>query len=243
VEVHIDHGNHDLPISGSFVDDETASIRYVEGVIKLGCKSNALYSYLISLYANMEDEAPLFRFLSAHVPASPSHRRGRITDTILASTRGRDEGPLDMSYALRVILRTGRHFRSAIKLYMGFGMRQQAVELALKVDPVFARELARDSVGVEERKRLWLMIARNAADDVENRGGKDVVAKVVSVLKECGPDVLSIEDVLPFLYVTNFANCIHIFLRWTKNVTRFASDFTFRFTHHVFLCCFLRLKA
>mmetsp|Transcript_1495 Transcript_1495/g.2027 ORF Transcript_1495/g.2027 Transcript_1495/m.2027 type:complete len:272 (+) Transcript_1495:2-817(+) len=78
-------------------------------------------------------------------------------------------------------------------------MRQQAVELALKVDPALARDLARDSVGADERKRLWLMIARNAASEGDTRGGKDVVAKVVSVLKDCGPDVLSIEDVLPFL--------------------------------------------
>ena len=72
--------------------------------------------------------------------------------------------PLDKSHALRTILRTGRHFRSAVKLYMGFtGMRQQAVELALKVDPSLARELARKSDDKDEKKRLWLMIARNAA--------------------------------------------------------------------------------
>jgi len=82
---------------------------------------------------------------------------------------------------------------------MGFGMRQQAVELALKVDPSLARELAQDSVELEERKRLWLMIAKNAASDSSPLGGKDVVSRVVSVLKDCGPDVLSIEDVLPFL--------------------------------------------
>ena len=94
-----------------------------------------------------------------------------------------------------------RHFRSAVKLYMGFGMRQQAVELALKVDPSLARELARQSDDKDETKRLWLMIARNAAANVgsTSRDGKDVVARVVMVLKDCGPDILSIEDVLPFL--------------------------------------------
>jgi hypothetical protein len=80
---------------------------------------------------------------------------------------------------------------------MGFGMRQQAVELALKVDPSLARDMAREGTSEEERKRLWLMIARNAAGD--SRGTSDVVGKVVAVLKDCGPDVLSIEDVLPFL--------------------------------------------
>jgi len=43
------------------------------------------------------------------------------------------------------------------------------------------------------------MIAKNAATDGSSRGGKDVVSRVVSVLRDCGPDVISIEDVLPFL--------------------------------------------
>jgi hypothetical protein len=183
---------------GSFVYDSSVSTKYLEGVIKLGCRSSAIYSFLISLYVKLEDEEPLFKFLSAHVPAaavaSDASKRAGLYD-------GDDglSGPLDMSYALRTILGTGRHFRSAIKLYMGFGMRQQAVELALKVDPSLARELAQDSVELEERKRLWLMIAKNAASESRIIGQVDVVSKVVSVLKDCGPDVMSIEDVLPFL--------------------------------------------
>ena len=74
-------------------------------------------------------------------------------------------------------------------------MRQQAVELALKVDPSLARELAQDSVELDERRRLWLMIAKNAASEGVSGGDIDVVSKVVSVLRDCGPDVLSIEDV------------------------------------------------
>jgi hypothetical protein len=34
--------------------------------------------------------------------------------------------------------------------YMSFGMREQAVELALKVDLSLARELAQDSVELDE---------------------------------------------------------------------------------------------
>jgi hypothetical protein len=196
VEVRILHGS---TYAGSFVDDPNVSTKYLEGAIKLGCRSSAIYSFLISLYVKLADEEPLFKFLSAQVPAaavaSDASRKAGLAFS--------DEGlsaPLDMSYALRTILGTGRHFRSAIKLYMGFGMRQQAVELALKVDPSLARELAQDSVELEERKRLWLMIARNAAiEGVDSGGEVDVVSKVVSVLKDCGPDVLSIEDVLPFL--------------------------------------------
>jgi hypothetical protein len=82
-------------------------------------------------------------------------------------------------------------------------MRQQAAELALKLNPSLARELVQDSVELEERKSLCLIIAKNAASDTSTRAGKDVdvVSRVVSVLKSCGPDVLSIEDVLPFLLV------------------------------------------
>jgi len=189
---------HGVSSVGAFVDDPQVSRKYLEGVIKLGCRSSAIYSFLISLYVKLEDEEPLYKFLSTHVPAAAT-----ASDVSRAAGLGSGDeglsGPLDMSYALRTILRSGRHFRSAIKLYMGFGMRQQAVELGLKVDPSLARELAQESVELEERKRLWLMIAKSAASEGVNRADADVVSKVVSVLKDCGPDVLSIEDVLPFL--------------------------------------------
>lgn len=187
----------------SVVDDASFSMKYLEGVIKQGCRSGAVFRYLMSLYTEMVDEEPLYEFLSTHVPGTSS-MVDAAKKAILAGDRphiGADDTsstPLDMSYALRAVLGTGRHFRSAIKLYMGFGMRPQAVELALKVDPSLARQLAQSSVELEERKRLWLMIAKTAASD-GTRGGKDVVTRVVSVLKDCGPDVLSIEDVLPFL--------------------------------------------
>lgn len=194
---------NDMHRAVSFVDDSTVLVKYLEGVIKQGCKSSAVYSYLISLYIKLDDEEPLLAFLSTHVPASstiPEARKRALLSGEIFDFGGDDtgSGPLDMPYALRAVLETGRHFRSAVKLYMGFGMRQQAVELALKVDPALARELAQDSVELEERKRLWLMIAKNAASDGSIRG-RDVVSRVVAVLRNCGPDVLSIEDVLPFL--------------------------------------------
>lgn len=197
------------PSSSTFVDDENASVRYMEGVIKLGSKSRAVYNYLTSLYASMEDEGPLFRFISEHVPPATTSSNSNtasggdgVSDLLLKQADEERKSPLDKSYALRTILNTGRHFRSAVKLYMGFsGMREQAVELALKVDPSLARELARQSEDKDEKKRLWLMIARNAAANggSSSRDGKDVVARVCMVLKDCGTDVLSIEDVLPFL--------------------------------------------
>ena len=158
VEVHVAaSGIH----GGIIVDDPTVSAKYLEGVITLGCQSSAIYSFLVSLYVKLEDEEPLFKFLSAHVPAAATTGASNRSDAGFDTDH--HSGPLDMSYALRTILATGRHFRSAIKLYMGFGMRHQAVELALKVDPSLARELAQDSVELDERKQLWLMIAKYAA--------------------------------------------------------------------------------
>ena len=178
----------------SLVDDENAQVKYLEGVIRLGCQSTAVFNYLVRLYSAMEDEAPLYRFLSEHMATS----RTRKTDINSRRARGRkSSSPLDMTYTLRTILKTGRHFRSAVMLYIGFGMRQKAVELAIMVDPTVARELTRDRVDAEEQRRLWLMIARNAAEG--GGDGKDMVASVASVLKDCGPDILCIEDVLPFL--------------------------------------------
>ena len=57
---------------GSFVDDPAASIRYMEAVVRDGCRSRAVFNYLVSLYAGLGDEAPLFRFLSEHVPPASS---------------------------------------------------------------------------------------------------------------------------------------------------------------------------
>ena len=202
---------------GSFVDDPAASIRYMEAVVRDGCRSRAVFNYLVSLYAGLGDEAPLFRFLSEHVPPAssaggvgpPGDGSGATTVSDVLLRRSAEEGacPVDRQFALRTVLRTGRHFRSAVRLYMGFGMRRQAVELALKVDPSLARGLARDCADPAEARRLWLMIARNAASNCGGAAataaggddGRDVVARVVAVLKDCGPGVMSIEDVLPFL--------------------------------------------
>ena len=172
-----------LAEDSAFVDDDSVSIKYLEGVIAQGSRSRAIFNYLTSLYAAMDDEGPLFRFLSTHVPLSSSlssSNSGGINDLMLTQSQEENSSPIDKSHVLRTILRTGRHFRSAVKLYMGFGMRQQAVELALKVDPSLARELARKSDDKDEKKRLWLMIARNAAVHGTLRDGKDVVARVVA---------------------------------------------------------------
>jgi hypothetical protein len=107
----------DISSSTNFVDDPGASIKYLEGVINLGSRSRAVYNYLTSLYANMSDEGPLLRFLTSHVPTA-SDTSSSISDHLLKRAQEDNSTPLDLSYALRTILKTGRHFRSAVRLYM-----------------------------------------------------------------------------------------------------------------------------
>jgi hypothetical protein len=104
--------------AGSFVDDSSVSVKYMEGVIKLGCRSSAIYSFLISLYAEMADEEPLYKFLLSHVPSAGLASEASRKAGLGAFNGEGVSGPLDMSFALRKILTSGRHFRSAIKLYM-----------------------------------------------------------------------------------------------------------------------------
>jgi hypothetical protein len=160
----------------SDADDDTSEqhagiLKYLEGVIKFGCQSIAIHNFLVTVYIGMEDDLPLFRYLS-NITAKNCY--------------------IDRSFALRCILKSRRHHRSAVKLYMGMGMQKEAVSLALKVDPVLARELAKGAHGTE-KKRLWLMIAKSAAT-----GTGDAVARVIAELRESN-NSLSIEDVLPFL--------------------------------------------
>jgi hypothetical protein len=101
-----------------FVDDSEASVNYFEGVIRLGCRNRAIYNYLASLYSCLDDEGPLFRFLSAHVPAATNLSHDSAADLMLAHAQKERTTMLDLSYVLRTILRTGKHMRSAVRLYM-----------------------------------------------------------------------------------------------------------------------------
>jgi hypothetical protein len=51
----------------SLTSHDVLASKYLEGAIKLGCRSSAIFSFLISLYVVMTDEEPLYKFLSAHV--------------------------------------------------------------------------------------------------------------------------------------------------------------------------------
>jgi len=62
--------DYDIANVGSFIDDSSVLVKYLEGVIDMSCRSSAIYSYLISLYVKLDDEEPLLAFLSKHVPSA-----------------------------------------------------------------------------------------------------------------------------------------------------------------------------
>ena len=159
-------------------EQQEGIVKYLEGAVKLGCNSVAVHNFLVTVYVGLQDELPLDRYLIS----------------VLAD---KNEYSVDKSFALRCTLKSLRHHRSAVKLYMAMGMQKEAVELALKVDPKLARELAKGGKG-SERKRLWLMIAKSAAVRGNGSGSGSAVTRVIAELSESAGS-LSIEDVLPFI--------------------------------------------
>ena len=173
----------------------------MEGAVSLGCVKTSVLNHLCVLFSLLEDEAPLLKFLQTHAAVLPSQKN-----------KNKKEGGtgLDTSFALRTCVKTRRHFRSVIQLNMAMGLRQQALELALGVAPSLAREIASgcEEEGGMEQKKLWLLIAKNAAlggageggegeGETGEGGGSEGVAKCINVLRES--KLLSIVDVLPFL--------------------------------------------
>lgn len=67
----------------------------------------------------------------------------------------------DRKGSLRLCVENDLH-RAAVHLYCALNLHVEAVELALKIDPLLAKQIAK-SVTLEEdiRKRLWLLIAQH----------------------------------------------------------------------------------
>jgi hypothetical protein len=126
-----------------------------------------------------------------HCSLAPFHQlKGHVSNTSTRASLAVDDDHefiKDLESLINLGCRSIAIYNYLVSLYAGFGLRYQAVELLLKVDPALVRELARESVGNDERKRPWLMIARNAAAEHEHREERDIatgVEKVVSILKD-----------------------------------------------------------
>lgn len=157
-------------------------IKYLEFCVhRLNNEDPGIHNLLLSLYSQQEDDSALMRFLECKFG------------------KGRVNGPeffYDPKYALRLCLKEKR-MRACVHMYSMMSMHEEAVALALKVDPELAMAEA-DKVEDDEdlRKKLWLMIAKHVIEQ-EKGTKRENIRKAIAFLKETD-GLLKIEDILPF---------------------------------------------
>ncbi|KAK4784040.1 hypothetical protein SAY86_018408 [Trapa natans] len=157
-------------------------IKYLEYCVhRLHNEDPGIHNLLLSLYAKQEDDSVLLRFLQCKFG------------------KGRENGPeffYDAKYALRLCLKEKR-MRACVHIYSMMSMHEEAVALALQVDPELAMAEA-DKVEDDEdlRKKLWLMIAKHVIKQ-EKGAKRENIRKAIAFLKETD-GLLKIEDILPF---------------------------------------------
>ncbi|KAA8528729.1 hypothetical protein F0562_036084 [Nyssa sinensis] len=157
-------------------------IKYLEFCVhRLLNEDPGVHNLLLSLYAKQEDDGALLRFLQCKFG------------------KGRPNGPeffYDPKYALRLCLKEKR-MRACVHIYSMMSMHEEAVALALQVDPELAMAEA-DKVEDDEdlRKKLWLMVAKYVVEQ-EKGTKRENIRKAIAFLKETD-GLLKIEDILPF---------------------------------------------
>ncbi|KAG6661371.1 hypothetical protein I3843_03G164800 [Carya illinoinensis] len=157
-------------------------IKYLEYCVhRLHNEDPGVHNLLLSLYAKQEDDSALLRFLQCKFG------------------KGQENGPeffYDPKYALRLCLKEKR-MRACVHIYSMMSMHEEAVALALQVDPELAMAEA-DKVEDDEdlRKKLWLMVAKHVIEQ-EKGAKRENIRKAIAFLKETD-GLLKIEDILPF---------------------------------------------
>ncbi|KAG5551850.1 hypothetical protein RHGRI_010074 [Rhododendron griersonianum] len=157
-------------------------IKYLEFCVhRLQNEDPGVHNLLLSLYAKQEDDSALLRFLQCKFG------------------KGRPNGPeffYDPKYTLRLCLKEKR-MRACVHIYSMMSMHEEAVALALQVDPELAKAEA-DKVEDDEdlRKKLWLMVAKHVVEQ-EKGTKRENIRKAIAFLKETD-GLLKIEDILPF---------------------------------------------
>lgn len=157
-------------------------VKYLEFCVhRLHNEDPGVHNLLLSLYAKQEDESSLLRFLQCKFG------------------KGIENGPeffYDPKYALRLCLKEKR-MRACVHIYSMMSMHEEAVALALQVDPELAMAEA-DKVEDDEdlRKKLWLMVAKHVVEQ-EKGAKRENIRRAIAFLKETD-GLLKIEDILPF---------------------------------------------
>ncbi|KAJ7548955.1 hypothetical protein O6H91_07G034600 [Diphasiastrum complanatum] len=163
-------------------DEPHEAIKYLEFCIqRQQNEDGAVHNLLLSLYVKQEDESALLRFLET------KYGKGRP---------GKPDYFYDPKYALRLCLEEKR-LQACVFIYSMMGMHEEAVALALWVDPELAKiEADKVEDDIDLRKKLWLMIAKHVIQQEKGIKGENI-RKAIAFLKETD-GLLKIEDILPF---------------------------------------------
>jgi tetratricopeptide (TPR) repeat protein len=118
-------------------------IRFLEHCIRQGNNDSAIHNYLLSLYAQQDDDEALLSFLQ------------------------RAEAVFDLRYALRLALRHKKK-RACVDIYSAMGLHEEAVNLAIQLDINLAKQHANKPPDDELRKKLWLRIAQHVVKEEQD---------------------------------------------------------------------------
>ena len=164
------------------------AIRYLEHCAsRLNNTDATLHYLLLTLVIGHGDEGILLRYLTG-TGVGPGGK------------------PLyDVSYALRQSARKG-FGRACVHLFGVLEMYEDAVRASLALDIELAKGFADKPDDREDRKKLWLLIARHMIEAGSARGssGGSDIRSAVEFLREAR-GLLQVEDILPF-----FPDFVHI---------------------------------
>jgi tetratricopeptide (TPR) repeat protein len=119
------------------------AIRYLQYCVnQLRNRDPAIHNFLLSLYAQSDNDAALLSFLK------------------------QKETYFDLEYALRLCNKHNKQ-RACVLIFSKMGLYEEAVDLALKVDIELAKQTAQmpPEDDVDTRKKLWLRIARHVVEE------------------------------------------------------------------------------
>jgi len=164
------------------------AIRYLEHCAsRLNNTDETLHYLLLTLLIGHGDEGVLLRYLTG-------------------TGVGLGGKPLyDVSYALRQSARKG-FGRACVHLFGILEMYEEAVHASLSLDIELAKGFADKPDDKEDRKKLWLLIARHMIESNSARDslGSGDIRSAVEFLREAR-GLLQVEDILPF-----FPDFVHI---------------------------------
>lgn len=148
---------------------EHQALRYLQYCVNHLKESDpAIHNYLLSLYAQQEDEKPLLDFI-------------KDQDT-----------HFDLEYGLRICSKHNK-IQSCVRILSKMRLYEEAVDMAINSRNIDLAKQIADMPGendLEMRKKLWLRIARHVVEEDKN------ITKAMEFLQNT--DLLKIEDILPF---------------------------------------------